>query len=124
MIYEFMVTVGDWSRDGHNQFDTYVVYSNKPQEKVMEAYSKGCEKLGFDLIKEYCCEYEDNKIPEEIYEHFKHIVDIDEFRGKYTVWSETWADMVLHVAKLGDPELDVNIKELNSWKIGGYGLYY
>lgn len=45
----FKVPVGDWSKDGHNQCDTYYVESNYSAKEMRQAYKDTCKKIGLQL---------------------------------------------------------------------------
>lgn len=45
----FKVPVGDWSKDGHSQCDTYYVETNYSAKEMRQAYKDTCEKIGLQL---------------------------------------------------------------------------
>jgi hypothetical protein len=45
----FKVPVGDWSKDGHNQSDTYYVTANYSAKEMRQAYKDTCKKIGLQL---------------------------------------------------------------------------
>ena len=75
------LTIGDWSQDGHNQYDEFVFEVNKDVTEVRQAYKDSCflTKCQFHEGNNYtgitynwenahlyqsCVEYEDDKITE------------------------------------------------------------
>jgi hypothetical protein len=65
----FKLNIGDWSRDGHNQSETFFVESNKDFDDVCKAYRKAKKKLPDILCPEnFMNEYEDHGFSEEVYE--------------------------------------------------------
>jgi len=45
----FKIPVGDWSKDGHNQCDTYYVEANYSAKEMRQAYKDTCKKIGLQL---------------------------------------------------------------------------
>ena len=60
------LVIGDWSHDGHGMCETVPAKVNLSIEEIEEAYLKGSEILGFNLIEDFCRNYEDNKVPIDI----------------------------------------------------------
>lgn len=141
--YQFTLTVGDWSRDGHNQFDTFTVVANVSLKEFQTAYKSGTKKLGVDIIESLCCDYEDMSVPEDVVQKFiaaglnpddlfiiKDVdvdVDVDEDDEKeYSLEnSENWVDIIFAVVKLGNSTIECEVPNNNkNWNVGGYGLFY
>jgi hypothetical protein len=141
------LVVGDWSKDGHNQSDdVYVKVSFKDKgihpdvvKDVEKAYKEGSKKLGFDLVKDCCCDYEDNGIEQHFAKKLQEqrVVSKDYFSfnkdlltrdGKCCLddGPDTFADLYMSIAKFGNPAIEWDFFELEEGeiKIGGYGLYY
>ena len=57
------VEVGDWSRDGHNMSDKYIIEVPEGIDST-GAYALACRELGFSM-DQYCRAYEDSKFPAE-----------------------------------------------------------
>lgn len=47
--YEFIMSLGDWSGDGHGRHEDYHIHSNKPVEDVREAHFAIKEQTGIDI---------------------------------------------------------------------------
>lgn len=63
LSHTFEVSVGDWSRDGHNESFTRVVNSSYPVQDVREMHFRSRTAIGFEL-GEMCREYEQNTLHE------------------------------------------------------------
>lgn len=60
-MYEFYMTIGDWSDDGHGQKENFLVHSRKPIKTVREAHFRIPEKTGID-IEAICSGYDENQV--------------------------------------------------------------
>lgn len=63
MTLEYLIKfpIGDWSGNGHERCDWYVVKSNKPVEELREIHFSCKEKLGF-TIGNLCEEYQEYRV--------------------------------------------------------------
>lgn len=52
-MYQFRLTIGDWSGDGHGKSEDFVISSNAPVEKVREAHYKIEDTTGVDIENIY-----------------------------------------------------------------------
>jgi len=43
------LSIGDWSQDGHNQYEEFVYESNKSVEEIQEAYKASCALTGLQF---------------------------------------------------------------------------
>ena len=48
-MYKFIIPIGDWSKDGHNQSEDVIIECNYPVEEVREAYKKSCLLTGIQF---------------------------------------------------------------------------
>ena len=120
--HDVILTVGDWSRDGHNQFDQFRFRCNKNRKKVEAAYKTGAQMIGFDLTK-YCTDYEDSHIPtaeiqklsdagarlpkwgEENSTNLMEDLDLYDLRDdSFSVETELYAELYMAIAQVGDPD--------------------
>lgn len=62
--YHVEFELGDWSGDGHNQSESYIMVSNKPIEHLRELHFSCPERFGFE-IGDICSEYEDTQVDTE-----------------------------------------------------------
>lgn len=60
-MYQFKMTIGDWSDDGHGRYEDFVVRSNVPVEQVREAYFRIKDVTGID-IESICSNYGEDEI--------------------------------------------------------------
>ena len=144
-MYDIKFTLGDYSRDGHGQFDDYIVESNKPVEHLRELHFSCIETLGFD-IGDMCRDYEDNQLDESIFDILRehNILDDESLyllqTNKYNIEDPDellgiWLSILIHL----DPSLTLLVKtpdEIPSMHFygydekrrhlnnPGYGLYY
>lgn len=129
----FQIHIGDYGRDGHNQFDVVTFSSNKSFVDVEKAYEKAETLVDSDLWpSNLCSEYEERKFPVELipqlvqtYPFLKEWnIETDE-DPDYYIGSDDFAQLVVEFIKLGDPELEITelkIPRLNDQF--GYGLFY
>jgi len=127
--YMIELIVGDWSGDGHNQSEKFCIESSVDKDTLNLAYKKGVKAIGIDITS-FCEEYEDNKIPKDVFNQF---LELKFFEGeKYKneddndVWTEvdTFVDIWLGTVRIGDPSITVQLVKLEgSIDIGGYGLF-
>ena len=125
--------VGDWSRDGHNMSDIFMVEHNaESKEALMEAYKRGCEKIGFDLKNEVATRYEESFLTLEQYEKLMYAglslehVYVDNEDSVVYIDPEIYVELWMEIAAKGfDGELTWEVTELSSEAIhaGGYGLF-
>lgn len=114
------LVVGDWSGDGHEKTENILVLSNKSSKEIEKAYQDGTEILGFDFSEECCSDYEDYEIKEKYIKILKNenIKVDDNFMD-----IESFASIYIQICKLGDPELKIDIQDIDIVDIGGYGLF-
>ena len=137
MKHRITMIIGDWSGDGHRETETEVWLANKDLAAVEEAYEKGSKILGVDIIKTVCVDYEDSSIETELFWKIANLCpdfgeewDLEgeppsEENAERPVDSHEWPYLVMAVAKIGDPDLEVaEAPHESTWKVGGYGLYY
>lgn len=129
------LVIGDWSGDGHAKTTTVTILSTHSRSALDEAYKLGVKVTGVDLSAEVAHEYEDNVIATEILEKLeahgldkKKVLDDDGFGNDeigYGLWPDSFADIWLFIAKVGDPDFRYKRTQKPAGiRIGGYGLYY
>lgn len=64
--------VGDWSRDGHEKFDLYLIRSKKPVMDIRKAHLKSYELFGFD-IGSLCSRDEKMSSSNQIFQKLKEL---------------------------------------------------
>ena len=121
--------LGDWSDDGHGKTSLRAINSNLSLKQIENAYTKGSTIVGFDLVNEVCCEYEDASFPKSSYDSlvnrgFKYeFDDTPDEDDKYHLSYDDFTHIYLFVVKLGNPKFEHSILNDSSIKIGGYGLF-
>lgn len=63
-MYSFIMSIGDWSGDGHEKSEDFIVSSTVPVEKVREAHYRIPEATGIDF-EAICSNYGDNCIDKQ-----------------------------------------------------------
>lgn len=129
MKFEF--TVGDWSCDGHNQSDNFVIETNVTVEQVRTAYgSLNKLPMNFDSWFE---NYEDRQITLEQFEELKKVLPsadkyFDEYKGKQSLQNgpEGYVNLWMDLIRVVDPTIELTLvnEGLKTINGGGYGLYW
>lgn len=117
------LVIGDWSHDGHSKVKEIHCESNLDTIELHKAYREGVKLIGFEFSAKVCIDYEDNSISEQV------INLLNSFGGNFNpdlsyLEHEEYADMWIFIAKLGNPDLKVNIINKKKINIGGYGLFF
>lgn len=68
MSHRFKIHIGDWSKDGHNQSESFIIESTKPNNEVQQAFKDAGTKIGVISEGAYprfliADEYEDYRLP-------------------------------------------------------------
>jgi hypothetical protein len=127
----FSLVIGDWSDDGHGKTRTVEVESKFSSQEFIAAFQKGIKQIdpkcnGHELP--ICQNYQDSKVPIEFVAGLRKCgLNPDDYleyyNGTYGIWSDTFANLWLAIAKLGNSELEYEIVHGHSIRIGGYGLF-
>ena len=107
MSYTFKISIGDWSDDGHGKSKDFFFKSNKKIKLVREAYFAAKEKYPTLCPEDFCSDYEDSTVPDEVVEQAKKLgyeIDPEDF------WVDDMANFTAWFIMLGDPELKLTIK--------------
>lgn len=134
MIIEF--EIGDRGGDGHNQYDTYYYECrNEPHhalhgalsaENVRAAYEMGTAKLGFDLVKDCCADYEEMKLSEENMDTLVSFGFTHEELGEMKeecIQPDQWLHIYMFICHIGNPDIVFIEKYFQNIDLGGYGLF-
>lgn len=127
----YKLVEGDGSGDGHKFSTDYYVKCNMDPTKL---YKKAVKIAGYDLIKDYCSDYEDNKIPIKIlldiwpdFFDVDYVPDQEELEDGYELWygEEYWPEIFLKFCQKADENFTYEfvVSDVPSINIGGYGLY-
>lgn len=144
-MHKFKLSIGDWSEDGHGQYEFYFYNSNYPVSDWQDAYYKSCLLTGIQFHDTegksdniaLCVEYDENHITDEVQE----ILNKFSLPTKNYADPDYFADLIMKFIGLSMPqdfhyseaatkksEHD-NITPLNGWwneKLNehfGYGLF-
>ena len=131
------LVVGDWSGDGHEKTQDIWILSNRTEKQIQKAYKAGTKQVGFDLSETVCRNYEDCYISKEklktlaslgmvLRSHDGTPYELEQDEDRFVMEAETFADMYLFIASLGDPDLKYQYDYTpdNHINIGGYGLFH
>lgn len=77
----YRVILGDWSRDGHNQTEEFIVRCNKTPKEIAEGLKLLRERLGFHLEDRLCKDYEDRYIHSNVLDSILSICPNDSKRN-------------------------------------------
>jgi hypothetical protein len=124
------LVVGDWSHDGHEKTDKYVIKTNLTKDEVQKAFKKAVKLTGFD----FTCfdDYGENRISKkDVILLGQHGIDKDDcFEGgdfdlddEFSLYPELYVNLWLKFTKLGNPNFEWSMVEGEDVQIGGYGLY-
>jgi len=134
---KFKLPIGDWSKDGHNQCDFFVVNSNVEFDVIVTAYMAMDEEY---KLSDQCSEYENYKLTEQFME-FMRTKNLDP--GDYAMDNDgsidpaEMAQLLIDLMMKHDSELELTIIQdnempmLSNWAAGkgkhlslpGYGLF-
>lgn len=133
--HKFEIPIGDWSHDGHGKCDYFTVESSEPLSYVNELY-ESAKQIHPDLNpEEFCNDYEDSVIPENVYKRMKLLgFDVERHTEKCyndpenrTIYPIGMAVYVCWFISLMDKNLKLEVKDTpNRLEINGqigYGLF-
>lgn len=132
------IEVGDWSKDGHNQSDTFLFKSNYSGEEIDKGFKRLKKEKKIDF-QDICCDYEDSAIENGVVNKLIEMgvlsqdeVDaaIEEYDGSYCVDSALdLAALALDTLHAFDPAFKweeyiiPNKEDCNALTGIGYGCY-
>lgn len=127
LMRKVKLTIGDWSRDGHEKSEYFIYSVNKDVSEIREAYKSSCKLTrvqfnhgenytGLDKLVEemcICTEYEDNQLSKKVADVLKshginvdiYFDDIDEEEGTGSFNPEGLAELIMEFIKLSIPDL-------------------
>lgn len=129
-----VLMLGDASGDGHDKKEMITIRTNLTKGEMIDAYSKGIQIIGVDVINSVAVDYEDSHITQEQYDAFTRLgyqffIDQDqkdelESDGSCFINKEEYVQMYFFTVKTGDSSfqyLEVLGEDID---IGGYGFFY
>ena len=133
---KFKLPIGDWSKDGHNQCDYFIVKSNIPFKEIVTIYMAMDEEY---KVSEQCAEYKNYCLTEDFIKFIKtKDLDPDEYimDDEGGVTSRSMATLIIDFLMKFDSKLELSIVEdvgmpmLCNWAVKkgylslpGYGLF-
>jgi len=134
------LTIGDWSQDGHNQYEEFVYESNKTVENIKQAYKNSCKltglsfnhnedytglNIGYGSERQIATEYgecEISDLAKEILDSFK--IDYSDYEEEPSV--ENFIELLINFIRLSLNDLELkeasfkkselkNIEPVNGW---------
>ncbi len=120
------LVIGDWSRDGHNQYDELVYESSHSVKEIREAYKQSCRKLGliFDCNidhtgiegmnwkhpeyndRQICVDYEQNRISSLALSLLEsHGIPTHQFYKEGYASVTSFSELMINIFKLSLPDL-------------------
>ena len=123
-MYQFRLTIGDWSGDGHGKSEDFVVSSNAPVEKVREAHYKIEDTTGVD-IENICSDYGEDEIDEETVEvlkdmgfQFRNSTGMGDGIVNVTEMAQLW----IFLLQKADPTLELELVQDDIPRLQFYGF--
>lgn len=133
------ITVGDWSRDGHNISEDFPISIPENLTKSLQVYFDAAVKSGVPDITKTCNSYDDNEISKDLFDQLVEMTgsdaekldcEVDEDEGKVWVYPDGYAQLWLATVNTGIVFLgETGVVEIiaknyeNIYNIGGYGLF-
>lgn len=115
-----------------DRYHGQIVYNNNAYCNMdpQDAYEKGTEKLGFDLVDDYCYYHGSDKLPYSIIEKIdsSYAQDIIPYLSKdkkLVLEVKDWFELYFKICKIGEPDFEYELLETKGGVvyIGGYGLF-
>lgn len=140
-MYKFKLPIGDWSGDGHDKCEWFVIESNKTFEDVEKAFKAAKKKHKNVNPEKICNEYEESTMAPETWTklkemgfRFSYMETLEDIEGyetceydAYMMQPDMMVEIVLWFIGLGDPELKLSVvseEDMPTFRQGfGYGLF-
>ena len=133
-MIKFQLVVGDWSRDGHNETEDFIIESTLPDHTYFNnGIALACATYDIVLRNSwgdnsigYCEDYDDPKIPLELLQKIGY--DLDTLENVPTndmvyISPEDWVRIHIHLVHKAYPDYESHIINFPTYRIGGYGLF-
>lgn len=121
-MYKFLMSIGDWSDDGHGLHEDYIIESRKHVEVVRETHFKIKEKTGID-VETICQSCRENTISQENYDKLVQLGFQFPEPGENKISPDTMAQIWLFLLNKTDPSLHLKFtgdKELPTLHFYGF----
>lgn len=128
MKHLLKVILGDWSDDGHGKTKTFIIECNLSEQDLNRAYRAGVEIIGFDFKEEVASDYDDATINRGLLKILRSkgvkisFEDYDPDDYEICIDPDDYLEMYMGVCKLGNPNLNYQVRSLPEIRAGGYGL--
>lgn len=122
-MYQFWMTIGDWSGDGHGKSEDFLISSNVPVDRVREAHFRIKEAAGID-IEDICSSYGEDEVDAETVEILKRMGFLFENKsgmGERILSVEEMAKLWLFLLQKADDELELALIENDAPSLHFYG---
>lgn len=102
---KYNITLGDWSGDGHEKTETFIVKIPKKfsSSDLSSSYEKSVAEFGFKL-SDIAKNYDDNEVPAKIAEKLISAgfnadlfdtLDEGDYKGRYFIISDEFVDLIM-----------------------------
>lgn len=111
MDYTFLIMVGDWSLDGHNQVDFLPYKTNIRLDILHEAYFASCKKYKYSFhesellvgVKTLFCDYEENYLKPAAHKLFVSLnLPVKPLKESYN--TDEYINLLFNFIKLSIPD--------------------
>lgn len=136
----YKIVVGDWSGDGHNKTEDFIVSVNKTKKEILEAYKRTEKDTRVSLTDKLFAEYEDNFMSIEVANslkkygvdfnevdmHIEYCDNDDEYDlpEGYNFTPEGAVVLFMEMAKVNLPDMKYKLLEFEELTKGiGYGFF-
>jgi hypothetical protein len=136
--YRYIVTLGDWSGDGHNAKEDFRLASNTNKKSILAAYEKSCKEVGYALsegipgTETLCVEYEDSVIRNDAMKALEKAgykfddgdkSDFNDNECEVIAHTQLLVDLFVQFVKHSLPSAEILYADDDAEQlIGGYGL--
>lgn len=124
-MFKFRMIIGDWSGDGHEKTEEFIVSSNLPVDAVREAHYKIYDKTGIN-IEEICSGYEEDELSPETVAQLRNMGFY--FKNQTGMGIEVMTPLEimriwLFLLRQADPSIDIEISsdEIPNFQFFGFG---
>jgi len=112
-MYQFRLTIGDWSEDGHGKHEDFLIESTAPVEQVREAHFRIEAATGVN-IEDICSNYGEDEIDGDTFEALQQMgftFEDSTGMGPEIINVNEMARLWLFLLQKADPTLELRIVE-------------
>jgi len=128
--HKINLSVGADQSTGPGFFSVTTIKCTLSPPEIQKAYQAGTEKLGFDFQKETCTSEVNCSLSASLFQKLVAagipVLDDDEETNDaaFELTLESYREIWLHIARLGNPQLNWLVADLEAMPIGGHGLFH